>query len=271
MNTRDEILEKLIAMSRSLGEWHKDYVILGEGNTSARIDEETFWVKVSGAEMGKSGPESFVEVRFDIILDMLEGGDLSDEEIKAGLMAARVDPNAPGRPSVETTFHALALTVGEAAFVGHTHPTAVNAILCSQRAEEAISGRLFPDEIAVCGPAPAYVPYTDPGLPLSRKVREAIERHAEEYGEPPKVILIQNHGLLVLGRTAAQVEYVTDMYVKTCRVLLGTYALGGPNFMSPQAAKRIHSRPDILHRRQVYAKRAGEEAPEWKETKSQGE
>lgn len=258
MNTKEKVLEKLIAMSRSLGQEHKDYVILGEGNCSARIDEETFWVKVSGAELGKSGPESFVEVRFDRILAMLEGGDLSDEEITEGLMAAKVDPKAPGRPSVETTFHALALTSG-ANFVGHTHPTAVNAILCSQRAEEAISGRLFPDEIAVCGPAPAYVPYTEPGLPLSRRIGEVLEEYAEKYGEPAKVVLIQNHGLIALGRTADQVKNLTDMYVKTCRVLLGTYALGGPNFLSQRAVERIHTRPDIHHRRQVYARRAGEE------------
>jgi rhamnose utilization protein RhaD (predicted bifunctional aldolase and dehydrogenase) len=262
MKTKEEILEKLIAMTRSLGEAHKDYVILGEGNSSARIDEETFWVKVSAAKMGTIGPEGFVEVRFDRILDMLEGGGLSDEEVKEGLMAAKVDPNAPGRPSVETMLHALALTGGGVAFVGHTHPTAVNAILCSKRAEEAISGRLFPDEVVVCGPAPAYVPYTDPGLPLARQVRQVLEEYAEKYGEAAKVIVIQNHGLIALGRSTDQVEYITDMYVKTCRVLLGTYALGGPNFMSQQAVERIHSRPDIMHRRREFARRAGEEVKE---------
>ena len=137
-------------------------------------------------------------------------------------------------------------------FVGHTHPTAVNAILCSQKAEEAIAGRLFPDEIVYCGPAPVYIPYTDPGVPLARAVRDAIDRYLDEYRETPKVILMQNHGLFALGKTASEVENITAMYVKTARVILGAYALGGPHFMSakgsgphPHPARRAISPPGV--------------------------
>lgn len=249
MADKYDILHRLIAMSRNLGQPEKDYVILGEGNTSARIDEATFWVKASGAQLHASNADSFVEMAFQEVLAMLDGGDLSDEEISQRLAAANLDPSAPARPSVETVLHALALTLGRAQYVGHTHPTVVNAILCSQKAEEAIRGRLFPDEIVVCGPAPAYVPYTDPGLPLTRRVREVLIQHLEEYGEPPKVVLMQNHGLIALGRTPEEVENITAMCVKTARVLLGTYALGGPRFMSPRDVERIHTRPDEAYRR----------------------
>ena len=135
--------------------------------------------------------------------------------------------------------------------MGHTHPTAVNAVLCSQKVEEAVAGRLFPDEIVYCGPAPIYLPYTDPGVPLARAVRDAVDQYLDGYGEAPKVILMQNHGLIALGRTASEVERVTAMTVKTARVLLGTYALGGPHFLSPESAARIHTRPDERYRRQL--------------------
>jgi len=245
----DEILSQLITMSRHLGDPALDYVILGEGNTSARIDEATFWVKASGVELRTIEASGFVRVRFDRVLALLEAGDLSDEEVRQGLTAARVDPAATARPSVETVLHGLALQLDGVNFVGHTHPTVVNAILCSQKAEEAIAGRLFPDEIVYCGPAPAYVPYTDPGLPLARRVREVLRRYLEEYGERPKVILMQNHGLIALGHTPEEVESITAMCVKAARVLLGTYALGGPHFMSPQDVERIHTRPDEAYRR----------------------
>jgi len=111
-------------------------------------------------------------------------------------------------------------------------------------------GWLFPEEVTFCGPAPAYLAYTDPGLPLARKVREVLIRYLEDWGEPPKVILMQNHGLIALGRTAAEAETITAVYVKTARVLLGTYALGGPHFMSAQDVRRIHTRPDETYRRQ---------------------
>ena len=163
-----------------------------------------------------------------------------------------MDPEAQARPSVETVLHALALKLDGVNFVGHTHPTAVNAILCSKKAEEAIAGRLFPDEIVYCGPAPIYVPYTDPGVPLALAIRDAIDRYLDEYRENPKVILMQNHGLIALGGTASEVENITAMFVKTARVILGAYALGGPHFMSAEAVARIHTRPDEQYRRQEW-------------------
>ncbi len=122
-----------------------------------------FWVKASGVEMRTIEPGGFVQVRFDRVLAMLQDDALSDDQIKAGLEAAKVDPAVKARPSVETVLHALALQVPGIGFVGHTHPTAVNAVLCSRQVEEAIAGRLFPDEIVYCGPASVYIPYTDPG------------------------------------------------------------------------------------------------------------
>ncbi|MGD8466172.1 MAG: class II aldolase/adducin family protein [Anaerolineae bacterium] len=250
--TAAKTLDQLIAMSRVLGDPALDYAILGEGNSSARIDDDTFWVKASGAQLRTIEANGFVQVRFDGVLSMLEARDLDDTEVKARLEAARVDPKARARPSVETVLHALALQLDRVNFVGHTHPTAVNAILCSQKAKKAIAGRLFPDEIVYCGPAPVYIPYTDPGVPLARKVRDEIDRYLDEYRERPKVILMQNHGLIALGQTALEVENITAMYVKTARVILGAYALGGVQAMSPEAVARIHTRPDEQYRRQEW-------------------
>jgi rhamnose utilization protein RhaD (predicted bifunctional aldolase and dehydrogenase) len=250
----DGILTEVIAMSRTLGDPALDYVILGEGNSSALIDNETFWVKASGAEMRTIEASGFVKVRFDDVLSMLETEGLRDDEVKARLEAARVDPGAEARPSVETVLHALTLKLDGVNFVGHTHPTAVNAVLCSKKAEEAIAGRLFPDEIVYCGPAPIYVPYTDPGVPLALAIRDSIDRYLDEYHESPKVILMQNHGLIALGKTASEVENITAMFVKTARVILGTYALGGPHPMSAKAVARIHTRPDEQYRRKEWGR-----------------
>lgn len=246
-----DVLDELISLSRNLGRPENDYVILGEGNTSARADDDTFWVKASGFHLNGIQRQGMVRVRFDRALAMLDEAELTDREIKERLLAATVD-NADQRwPSVETTFHALCLTTGQAAFVGHTHPVAVNSILCSQRAEEAIAGRLFPDEIVVCGPAPAFVPYVDPGLKLAHAIRRAIVDHAQRHGELPKVILLRNHGLIALGQSANEVERITAMYVKAARILLGTFAQGGPRFMTPENVERIHGRPDEHYRQRI--------------------
>lgn len=250
-----KIVQELAAMSRTLGEPERDYVILGEGNSSAREDEQTFWVKASGTSLNGIDSSGFVRVSFEPILSLLDQGGATDAQVKEVLAAAMVAPETELRPSVETTFHALALTLGEADFVGHTHPTAVNSILCSTQAQEAFAGRLFPDEIVVCGPAPAFVPYVDPGLPLALAIRQELARYKAQYGRAPKVILLQNHGLIAMGKTAEEVLRITAMMVKTARILLGAYATGGPHFLSQEDVARIDTRPDELYRRRILAER----------------
>ena len=248
---QDDILAQLVAMSHNLGDPTLDYVILGEGNTSARADADTFWVKASGTELRITEASGFVRVRFDGVLALLETDDISDDDVKEGLEAAKVDPATTARPSVETVLHAVALQLEHVNFVGHTHPTAINAITCSAAFKTVVSGRLFPDEIVICGPALVVVPYTDPGVPLARKVRDLISQYIDEHHESPKVILMQNHGLIALGHTAQQVENITAMAVKAARVLLGTYVLGGPHFLTARNVDRIHTRPDELYRRKL--------------------
>ncbi|NLG28624.1 MAG: class II aldolase [Chloroflexi bacterium] len=253
MSNAAAVLEALMDMSRELGRPERDFVILGEGNTSALCDDGTFWVKGSGTQLGTIDASGFVQVRLAPVCALanrpLEAGELSDAALKAALQDAKVDPANPRQPSVETVLHALALSEAGARYVGHTHPVAVNALTCSRGAEEALAGRLFPDEIVVCGPAPLYVPYTDPGLPLARAVRDGFRRYADQWGSAPKAILMQNHGLIALGGSPREVDNVTAMCVKTCRILAGTFSYGGPLFMTEQAVERIHTRPDEAYRR----------------------
>ncbi len=251
MVTPQEVLETLVGLSRRLADPALDYVILGEGNTSAGVDQDTFFVKCSGVSLRDIGAAGFVRVRREPILALLGRSTVSDDEVRDGMLAARVDPFSTVRPSVETLFHAYFLSLPGIEFVGHTHPTAVNAVLCSQRAEELLAGRLFPDEIVCCGPAPCWVPYVDPGQPLSREIRSRVEAYISEHNAPPRIVLMQNHGLIALGRSPLEVESATAMFVKTARVLLGTAALGGPRFLSPSDVARIYTRPDEKYREQV--------------------
>jgi rhamnose utilization protein RhaD (predicted bifunctional aldolase and dehydrogenase) len=255
MPDRCRVLQQLVEMSHVLGDPSWDCAVLGEGNTSAKIDEETFFVKASGTQLQTIRAEEFVEVRFAGVLPLLERERASDEEIKEVLQAATVG-GSQLRPSVETVMHALLLCLPEVSFVGHTHPTAVNAILCARGAQEALAGRLFPDEIVCCGPAPVWIPWTEPGPPLARAIRDRVQAYLEEYGIRPKTILLQNHGLVALGATVEEVLSITAMCVKTCRILLGTYLLGGPNFLPPEMVARLWTRPDEVYRHRLITGRA---------------
>jgi rhamnose utilization protein RhaD (predicted bifunctional aldolase and dehydrogenase) len=223
-------LEQLITMTRDLGKPARDYVIQGEGNTSVRIDEDTFWIKASGADPASASAQSFLRVRSGDVLDIIDGPPMTEQEVRARLTAAKVDSDAPGYPSIETATHSLCLSLGEATFVGHTHPTPVCAILCAGEAEAAFAGSVYGHEAQVCG-KPLFVPYAPVGQPLARVVRDGLLAYRDQHGQPPHVILLQNHGLVALGRTPDEVLYITALMVKTARILLGTRAYGGPHFV----------------------------------------
>ena len=52
MNGSVETARALIDLSRDLGGEHRGLAILGEGNASARISDDTFIVKASGSSLG---------------------------------------------------------------------------------------------------------------------------------------------------------------------------------------------------------------------------
>ncbi|BAL99310.1 MULTISPECIES: class II aldolase/adducin family protein [Caldilinea] len=243
-----ELLHSLVRLSHELGREDRQLAILGEGNTSARIDEGTFWVKASGSQLGTITEAGFTQVKMDAILALVEREHMSQEEVQAIWPEVMVDPQQK-RPSVETFLHALCLSEGGANWVAHTHPISCNAILCSRLGAEPFMRHLFPDGIVVCGRYPAVVPYVDPGFELAKAVRAELRRYQDTYGVSPKLLLMVNHGITALGRTMQEALNITLMADKWARILLGTYALGGPQYMPDEEAARIDNRLDEHYRR----------------------
>jgi rhamnose utilization protein RhaD (predicted bifunctional aldolase and dehydrogenase) len=240
-------LAQLIDLSRSLGDPSADLVILGEGNTSARADDESFWVKASGTELASADGDTFVRVRFADILDSLRQTTLADDAVKQLLRGATVE--GARAPSIETFLHAMCLQLEGVRFVGHTHPTAAASLLCAAHSRAIFAGSLFPDQIVLLGTAYVYVPYADPGLPLAHAVEHRLQEFLEREQRVPRVVLLENHGVIALGSTAQEVLNITRMLVKSCRILSGTLAAGGPRFLTTENVARIENRPDELARR----------------------
>ena len=244
---RGDRFDELLALTAEVGDPVRDYVILAEGNTSARIDGGSFWVKGSGVRLEHAtGPEAFVAMRLEPLMAALRGGEaVGDADLKRLLADARVEgQDGDLAPSIETFVHAVCLAVGGAQLVAHTHPTAVNKLLCARDARALYRGVVFPDEAVVCGPVPLFVPYGEPGLPLGRELLARFEAFTAERGRPPRLVLLANHGIVALGATAAEVAAITAMTVKAARVRLGTQAAGGPSFLDPEQADRLAGRED---------------------------
>jgi rhamnose utilization protein RhaD (predicted bifunctional aldolase and dehydrogenase) len=246
----ESVLTTLISLSRELGREDLQLAILGEGNTSARIDAETFLVKASGSRLGALAAGDLVECRFDVLLALILGNASSGGTVDETLMASRKSPGSK-KPSVESLFHAYFLSLPDVKFVGHTHATAVGSILCSPRALEFAENRLFPDEVVCCGPASVLVPYTDPGLFLAREIRTRTDNFIARYGRVPRVVLLENHGIIALGRTPDAVLAATLMAEKAAKMWLGAAALGGPRFMSADDIQVIAGRDDEHYRQRI--------------------
>ena len=246
-----DTLTRLLQLSHDLGREDRKLAILGEGNTSARVSDQTFLVKASGSNLGGLTAAGLTECRFDGLLPLLDAKKLSDAEIDEALLASRVDAKAK-KPSVEGIFHAYLLTLPGVNFVGHTHPVAVNQLLCSKFARTFAQRRTFPDEIVCCGVESVFVPYTDPGLKLAQAMRAAVVAYIKRLARPPRVILLENHGFIGLGATPEAVLAATLMGAKAAEIFSGAAALAGrPKFLSAAQVARIAGRPDEHYRQKA--------------------
>ena len=245
-----EIREALVALSHDLGAEHRGLAILGEGNVSAKLSDDTFLVKGSGSSLGTLTDADVTECRSAPLLKMLDRNDLDDKEVDDELLASRVNPSAK-KPSVEALFHAYLLSLPEIKlrWAHSCHPYKPDPVLAT-RADFATM-KLFPDDIVCCGPASVFVPYTDPGLRLSQVIRKETTHYVEEMGFAPRVILLENHGIITLGRSPEAVKAAMFMAEKAAEIFVGAAALGGPRFLSQENIGRILGRPDEHYRRRM--------------------
>lgn len=245
-----ETIRRLLDLSHQLGREDRKLAILGEGNTSARISADTFVVKASGSNLGSLTEQGTAVCRFDKLLQLLDRKAMTDAAIDDALFASRVDPNAR-KPSVEAMFHAWLLTLPGVNFVGHTHAVEVNKILCTKHAKTFATKRGCPDEIVCCGAEFVLVPYIDPGLKLAQGIRAAVKAYIKRLARPPRIILLENHGVIALGATPEAVLAATLMVAKAAEIFNGAMTLGRARFLTSAQATRIAGRPDEHYRQRA--------------------
>jgi len=240
-------IEALLQLSRDIGRPERRMAILGEGNTSARLSAEEFAVKASGCSLATLEPADITVCHAHPILALMEKKAMADLDTEMALMDARADKKAK-KPSIESLFHAWLLTLEGVQFVGHCHPVTCNQILCSPRARDFADHRMFPDEVVCCGPKSVFVPYVDPGLALAREIRDRTVAFLKEHQRAPRLILLQNHGVIALGATPGAVMACLSMAEKAADIFLGAASIGGPHFLAAASVDRIAGRPDEHYR-----------------------
>ena len=207
-------IEKLVEVSRRYGSDDR-FVIAGGGNTSFKTAEK-LWVKASGHALATIGEDGFAVLDRALLNPMGEKVYSSDtsireEQVKNDLAAACITKDR--RPSVETSLHNCL----EAAFVVHLHPTLVNGLMCSVDAA-SLCAHFFPEAL--------YIPYTDPGYTLFKKVYDKIQSYRKQHGADPKVIFLQNHGIFVGADTTEEIDAIYDGIMSKLETMVKTLPEG---------------------------------------------
>jgi len=194
-------LKELIDISKLYGN-NKEYVIAGGGNTSFK-DDETIWIKSSGqalSDLNEDGLVALSRQKLHAIGSALYSDDpvVREDQVKEDLFRSIVDPGKNRRPSVETSLHEII----NYKFIVHLHPTLINGILCSRNAKN-LTQKLFGDKVL-------FVPYTDPGYTLFKKLELEIISYRDKFSHDPQIIFLENHGSFVGADSTEEIKTIYE-------------------------------------------------------------
>ena len=211
----DKALADLIRISNATG---KDSTLVqgGGGNTSVKsADGKYMYIKASGTalkDMNKK--EGWRRIRLDAVLSVirdkqlakLDAGTREPEVVDRLLLACDDDVKTGARPSVESHLHAFLDKC-----VIHLHPIAVGAYVNAKNGKAELE-KLFARE----GLPPLWVPYTDPGFTLAKKIANLVDDYQKQYGKKPAVMILEKHGLFVTAGTADTALRLVRKVIKLC-------------------------------------------------------
>jgi rhamnose utilization protein RhaD (predicted bifunctional aldolase and dehydrogenase)/NAD(P)-dependent dehydrogenase (short-subunit alcohol dehydrogenase family) len=196
-----DCLKQLKAYSNQLGS-DPDYVLAGGGNTSCKIKDELY-IKASGTSLADITEEQFVVMDKKLLQSLWTkqyptDDELREKEVLKDVMDARRSDQGSKRPSVEVLLH----DIFPQRFVVHTHPAIVNAITCSSDGGKAIK-KLFGDKAI-------WIDEIKPGFLLASAVKLKVNEYTSRMSAPPKLLFMQNHGLLAAADSIEEIVSLHD-------------------------------------------------------------
>lgn len=184
-----------------------DLVQAGGGNSSVKTSENEMLVKASGINLSEiTSTSGFVSVNFKFIRHFLTSFDYAnlskkEREEHANTAMTNSKLSDSGRPSIETFLHALL-----SKHTLHTHPIAINILAAKKNWKEELS-IIWPDAI--------FVPYHTPGIDLALAMADEMNAYTANNGHFPKVVFLQNHGLIISSDDPNEVIQLTESVTKS--------------------------------------------------------
>jgi len=253
----DKALAELIKISRQTGV-DPTLVQGGGGNTSVKTaDGKYMYIKASGTALkDMSVKEGWRRLRLDLARSVVKDDSLAkmppqkrEPEVVNRLLSA-CDDNVKtvARPSVEAHLHAWLDKC-----VIHLHPSAAGAYV------NAKNGRAKLDKLFKSEPLPPlWVPYTDPGYMLAKRIARLVEQYEQRYGKGPAMLFLEKHGLFITAGTAAGALGLVRSVIKQCNSKLKQPKTGRPKSVSRKDIDDVKSCIE-----QAYLEGTGEHPTVW--------
>ena len=163
------------------------YLVRAGGNVSYK-DDNIMWIKASGTCIGDAEKKKiFIPVNLQEMKDAFSK-DIFDIKVNA-INATNL------KPSIETAFHALM----RHKYTVHIHSISSLIHLVQENSYEIINDKM--DKSISWG----YVNYYKPGSNLAEHVSKLIDNQNDV-----EVIFLENHGVIIRGRTFNRVKYLIN-------------------------------------------------------------
>jgi rhamnose utilization protein RhaD (predicted bifunctional aldolase and dehydrogenase) len=198
----DKALAELIKISRGTG-GDPTLVQGGGGNTSVKTaDGKYMYIKASGTALkDMNEKQGWRRLRVDSALSIVRDKSIAQldtqkreiEVVNRLLLACDDKVKTDARPSVEAHLHACLDKC-----VIHLHPSAAGAYVNAKHGKAKLE-KLFKDESY----PPLWVPYTDPGYMLAKRIARLVDSYQGQFGKMPAILFLEKHGLFITTKSAA--------------------------------------------------------------------
>ena len=199
-----------------LGKSVSQFVVGMEGNVSKKINDG-YIIKSSGANLKNLNENELIS--FDKDWNQVD--------------------NFKNNPTMEIGFHKFLLNFDSVNVVCHTHPTNTMKILSSFESEKFSNNRIFPDQVIFNGVKSCLIPYVTPGEELTELITKKVTEFISIEGFFPKLILLQNHGIIACGFNENECIIITEICEKSAEIFLGSCCMGGTIFLNSNEITKL--------------------------------
>ena len=230
----------------------------GGGNTSVKTSDGTYmYIKASGTALkDMNAKEGWRRLRLDLARSVVKDESIAQMEpesrepevVNRLLEACDDNVKTVARPSVEAHLHAWLDKC-----VIHLHPSAAGAYVNAKNGKVKLE-RLFKNEPT----PPLWVPYTDPGYMLARRIARLVGGYRGQYGKTPGILFLEKHGLFITAGTAAGALRLVRRVIKQCNSKLKQPKTGKPKPVSQELIDDVKA---CIER--AYSEGTGEKATIW--------